>query len=455
MIVLLLVPGLISIILVLRGRIETAFLSVYLPCLLLLPQDYIFRLPHLPPLSAADFALIPLGIVGLSRLIRSGSFALMDLLVVLFVASVGLSEVLHAPILNNGILSAINAFVTMVLAYMVGRKLIEPDLRLATVRRFVILVLLDGPLGLYEWRMGQSLYGVFGDRVLGIATSGDVIALRGGHGRMGVVFSGGESAGIACAMTFCLDAWLVYLRRVKAPGDLGKTLTKLEKYHVPGLLLLLYVWLTQSRGPLIGLAAGYLILQIPRFKNARLATFVVAVLLIGGYTAAKAYFDSYTNLTYRQAFHNEQQQSAVYRREMNTVYAPIAEAGGWTGWGVSGIPHLQGKKSIDNHYLLVHLAWGLLAYLLFLLIAWENIRVLVTRGWRFKDLPDRAFAFSMLAAMAVLWCTLLTVYLGGQLPQICFLLIGWSQSLMASKTSSAPVEGVRAHPKLPFQRAFR
>jgi hypothetical protein len=455
MIVLLLVPGLISIILVLRGRIETAFLSVYLPCLLLVPQDYIIRIPHLPPLAAADFALTPLGIVGLSRLIRSRSFALMDLLVVLFAGSVGLSEVLHAPVLNDGILSAINAFVTMVLAYMVGRKLIEPDLRLATVRRFVILVLLDGPFGLYEWRMGRSVYGLFGNSVLGIATGGDALALRDGRGRMSVVFGGAECTGIACAMTFCLNAWLVYLRRVKARVNLGKTLTKLEKYHVPGLLLFLYVWMSQSRGPLIAFSAGFLILQIPRFRNTGLATFVVAVLLIGGYTATKVYFDSYTNLTYRQAFHNEQQQSAVYRREMNKVYAPVAKAGGWTGWGVLEIPRLQGKKSIDNHYLLVHLAWGLLGYLLFLLIALENIRVLVTRAWRFKDLSDRAFAISMLAAMAVLWFTIMTVYLGGQLPQISFLLIGWGQSLMASKASSAPVAGGRAHPKLRFQRAFR
>ena len=33
-------PGLISLVLVIRGRIETAFLSVYLPSLLLLPEDY-------------------------------------------------------------------------------------------------------------------------------------------------------------------------------------------------------------------------------------------------------------------------------------------------------------------------------------------------------------------------------------------------------------------------------
>ena len=98
---------------------------------------------------------------------------------------------------------------------------------------------------------------------------------------------------------------------------------------------------------------------------------------------------------------------------MNEVYAPIAEKGGWTGWGVMGVPHIQGMKSIDNHYLLVHLAWGRLGYILFLLIVWENIRVLLVRSWQFKALQDRAFVFSMLAAMAVLWFTLLTVYYGG------------------------------------------
>src|SRR5580658_9581341 len=106
---LLLVPGLISLFLVLRGSIETAFLSVYLPCLLCLPDDYRLRIPHLPPTSAAEFALIPLGIVAVYRLIRSGSFALMDFLVLFYSASIGLSEILHAAQLNDGIFSAIDA----------------------------------------------------------------------------------------------------------------------------------------------------------------------------------------------------------------------------------------------------------------------------------------------------------------------------------------------------------
>ena len=424
--VLLLIPGLISILLVLRGRIETAFLSVYLPCLLLLPEDYAVRIPHCPPISAAGYALIPLGIVGIIRLFRRGSFALMDLLAVLFPASIGLSEILHSAVLNDGIFVAIGSFVSISMAYVAGRTLIEPDLRLATVRRFVILVLWDGLPGLYEWRMGQNPYGIFGTNVLGLTNIGAGLQIRGGHGRMGSVFNGSEPGGIAFAMTFCLNAWLVYLRRVKAPVDLGKTFTKLQKYHVPGLLLLLYVVFTQARGPMIALAGGYLILQIPRFKSTKQMTIVVAVLLVGGYMAASAYFAAYTSGT---EITSEQQGSAMYRRGMNEMYPPIAEKGGWTGYGMIGIPHVHGMDSIDNHYLLVHLAWGRLGYILFLLITWENIRVLLVRSWKVKTLADRAFVFSMLAAMAVLWLTLLTVFLGGQLPQICFLLIGWMQSV--------------------------
>jgi hypothetical protein len=257
-------------------------------------------------------------------------------------------------------------------------------------------------------------------------------------------------------MTFCLNAWLVSLRRIKAPVDLGKTLTTLEKYRVPGLVLLLCLWLTQSRGPQIALGAGFLILQIPRFKNTRLMTFVVIVLLVGGYIAASKYFSSYTNVANADpSAVSEQQGSAVYRYEMNIVYAPIAEAGGLTGWSVSGIPHVQGKMSIDNHYLLVHLAWGELGYVLFVLITWENLRVLLVRSWRFEALQDRAFVFALLAAMVVLWITLLTVYLGGQLPQISFLLMGWGQSLVAGKTSTGQIAGAETRPRFLFQRVFR
>jgi hypothetical protein len=429
---LLVLPVFISLFFVLKGRIDTAFLSVYLPCLLCLPNEYQLRIPHLPPASAAEFALIPLGVVAIQRLISSASYALLDLLVLLYAASISLSEILHSPILNTGVFSALDVFVTVFMAYAVGRTLIEPDLRVATVRRFVTLVLLDAPCSIWEWRMGQSPYGVIGQRVLRLDTLSEGLPLRNGRGRMGIVLGGGELAGIAFAITFCLNAWLVYLRRIKASVDLGSILTKLEKYHLPEVLLVVLVYLTQSRGPLMALGAGYLIVQIPRFKYYRVMTVVVAILLVSGYFGAASYFSSYNPTG---ATLTEQQTSVLYRQQMNKLYAPVAEEGGWTGWGVMEVPSVQGMKSIDNNYLLVHLAWGRLGYYLFIAIVWESTRVVLVRSWQLKALQDRAFVFSLLAALAVLWFTLLTVFLGAALPQICFLLVGWVQSTGRPRSS--------------------
>ena len=157
----------------------------------------------------------------------------MDILVLLYTASIGLSEILHAPIRQDGILSAITAFISIFLSYVVGRTLIEPDLRLAVVRRFVLLVLLNVIPGLYEWRMQQSLYEMFAERFMGVTSVTAYVQPRNGHGRMGEVFGGAEPGGIVFAMTFCLNAWLVYLRRVHSSVDLGSTLATLERYHVP------------------------------------------------------------------------------------------------------------------------------------------------------------------------------------------------------------------------------
>jgi hypothetical protein len=268
---------------------------------------------------------------------------------------------------------------------------------------------------------------------------------------MSVSLGGGELAGIVIAVTFALNAWLVFLNREQTKFDLGERLAKLEKYHVAGLLLVFYVWLTQSRGPLIALVAGFPILQIPRFKNTKLALGLVATLLIVGGVGAKQYFSSYTEV--KDPFTvSEQQASAIYRREMLIAYQSIAEMGGWLGWGAKAVPHVGGMNSIDNHFLLVHLMQGEFGYIVWILIVAESVRTGVTRIWTLQALEDRAFACSALAALAILWISYYTVYMGAQLPQITFLLLGWSQSITATRASTAPVTASEEQPKFAFRR---
>jgi hypothetical protein len=453
--------GIISFVLVLRGRTETAFLSVYLPCLLLLPQDYGVRIPHLPPLSAAEFALIPIGLVAFLQHLRGGSFRLMDALVFLFWVSWSASEIVGEPVMNDGILSAVSAIVPYLMAYATGRQLIEPDLRLVTVRRIVIFILLLGPIGLYEWRFLQSPYAIFGMKVLHIYMAstyawlggggGSGVQVRNGRGRMSVSLGGGELAGIVIAVTFALNAWLVFLNRARTKFDLGRRIAKLEKYHVPGFLLLFYLFLTQSRGPMIGLAAGFPILQIPRFKNTKLAIGLVAMLLIVGGVQAQQYFSRYTEVKDLSTV-SEEQLSAIYRREMLIAYQSIAEMGGWLGWSAGAVPHVGGMQSIDNHFLLVHLMQGEFGYIVWILIVAESVRTGVARILTLQALEDRAFACSALDALVILWVSYYTVFMGAQLPQITFLLLGWSQSITAMRTSTAAATAPEAQPKFAFRR---
>lgn len=449
-----LLPGLISLYFVIRGRIETAFLSVYLPVLLLLPDGYALKFPHLPSISAAQSALIPIGAVALVRLLRNGIPSLMDILVALFIVSSTASEVLREHVMNDGIFTAFISFISICLAYAAGRMLIEPGLRLVTVRRFVILILLLGPIGLYEWRMGQSLYGVIGQRIFHLDTVRAFIQMRSGHGRVAVSFNDAELAGIVFGMTAALNVWLVYLRKWGSTPNLGKPLDWLEKYHIPGLLLLLYVFLTQSRGPMIAVGLAYLILQIPKFKNKKIATALVAILIAAAALAAYEYFARYTNVSDPGAIVNEQQGSALYRRQMNELYKPIVKQGGFLGWGVLSHPVLPGLFSLDNEYLRVHLGYGDSGYILFLLIAAETFRRLIVRSWTLRAPEDQAFAISLLAAMAVFWVTISTVFMGEQTPQIAFLLIGWSQSILPVSVEPAVVPEETTRSRFSFRRIF-
>ena len=94
-----------------------------------------------------------------------------------------------------------------------------------------------------------------------------------------------------------------------------------------------------------------------------------------------------------------------------------------------------------------------LAIILFILIAVESVRTAFMRSWRLQSLPDRAFAVCMLAALVMLWITLTTVYMGSQLPQVSFLLIGWGQSIVGSRPQVASEEPA-TQPEFFFRRVF-
>ena len=137
---------------------------------------------------------------------------------------------------------------------------------------------------------------------------------------------------------------------------------------------------------------------------------------------------------------------------MNELYQPIVKQGGLLGWGVLSRPVLPGMFSVDNEFLLVHISYGHFGYILFVLIAAETFRRLVVRSWKLQEREDQAFAVTLLAVMAVFWISLTTVYMGEQMPQIGFLLIGWSQSILPVSAGASVVPENTVRPRFTFRR---
>jgi hypothetical protein len=133
---------------------------------------------------------------------------------------------------------------------------------------------------------------------------------------------------------------------------------------------------------------------------------------------------------------NEAQGSVAYRFELLKIYAPIVEQGGLLGWGALNHPSLAGLNSTDNEYLLTELSYGKLGYFIYMIVVAESIWGPLQCVWRFRNREDFLFALSMLAALAIIWITIKTVYMGEQLPQLTFLLIGWSQSMKEGRPAS-------------------
>jgi len=436
------IPGLISLYYVLRGELEKAFLNVFLPCTFLVPYYYGFRLPHLPDLSAGAGALLPLGLAVLFRPKTPWKFRRMDLWVVLFMISYAMSEVLRENVPKDGMVLWMQSFVEKFLAYVVGRQLIEPNLRLTTIKRIVFLFMIQAPFALFEFRFGRNFWIELAPR-LGIYPAW-FVQLRGGTARIATAFGDTILAGIIFLIAACLNYYLVQLYK-QNKTILGERMSMLQKYRLPLILLPLFVYMTASRMPEACTVLAFLLMQIPRFKKMKTGAIIILLVVVVFGGSVYAVFQKYTNVSDDQVT-DEAQSSAIYRKQLVIAYGPTLEQGGWLGWGLLSTPAQPGMTSVDNHYMLTQLSQGKLGKYLLQIIAVESILTLVIFATKFRNKESQFLVFSMMGALAGTFVAMTTVYMGEQLPQILFLVLGWSQSLQDTSVLGA---GVRTRQEIP------
>lgn len=424
-----------------RGSAQKALINVWLPVVLLLPQYFSLRIPHLPPLTFADAAILPLGAALLMTEMPRWRWSWTDLWVVLFAASAALSEGLNTVAASGG-LQLFAEITTIVLPYMAGKLLIEQEGRQGgveeqpgrkmLVRRMVVLLALVAVISVYDFFTARNSWQIacrpfFPPEQWAEVASNWPMQVRWGFGRIAGPFAHAILAGMIFLMGLIYCLWLRRFdpqwgsrRVVEGLPITGRGLALAA--IVAGLLM------TQSRGPWIGVGLALVFALLVRVLSWGKAAMVFAVLVAVFSVVAYNYGSKYTEKEFSQAS-DEEQRDAIYRRDLLKNYTPLVMQHKAFGWGISAHPDVNGQKSIDNDYLMLAVTQGFTGLGLFLAIVAGTVVRLLRMASRPLRPEDRGLVFAHLAMLTGLLTTITTAYLGEQALILFFLMAGWVQGM--------------------------
>ncbi len=411
--------------------------DIVLPVLLLLPAFYFWKVKLLPPIGFTDAVLLPLGIGIAFRYFGRWRFSLSDLLMLLFILSAGMSDKL-AGHSTNSTFEWFDALCSALVPYMVGKTLMEAKgERTAILKRLVALMCAGAIFGSYEYVFKKNPFRIIFDPLFSsqLSTIPWVTQIRQGFGRVSNAYADAELAGIMMFTGALLTFWLAKY------GNWGGKFRDavwipVKKSTLVFLMMLLSLYMTQSRGPELGFLFGLPVALVGRSRRVvRSAIIVFVVVVVGGglaYTALAKYSATRTPTS-------NEQQTAAYRAMLITNYLPMAERDGPFGLGpdfprMGAGDQLTGEQdSIDNEYLFLWLTQGWVGLGCFLLLIATTIGNLVRSGIFLPEKQDRAFAFTLLGIFLGMIVTVATVYLGMQPYIFFFLMVGWGQGMKAPK----------------------
>jgi hypothetical protein len=417
------IPALWALVESLKSGPERAFLAVYLPVLLLLPDYYRWVLPGLPDPTFNQAAILPVAALALVRYGGRWRWSATDFLVGAFALAIAYSE-----FLNIGYADAQNLMFDMaasvVLPYACGKLLIEPfGLRAAFAKRTVWLLFGLSAIGVYEFRFGRTPFRLLFDPFFRGQGLGWVTTFRWGLARVAGPYGHAILAGAILVIGYRLQRWLEWTGNW--PRGKGRLIT---------LGLVAGILMTLVRGPWIGGVVGAVLTGIGLMRNRKAAAGAVlaAVLLVGVPAAAALY--SWASVGRKNA-KSVAQETAAYRKELIDKYVGIAMEKAAFGYGRNTWPRVPGMPSIDNYYLLLALMHGLVALgLLVAILLWMMAR-LFRHGMSVPvDALPRggSFAFTMLGIFGSIAVTIATVYMGTTLVPLFALLTGWAEGFLVA-----------------------
>lgn len=422
------VPGAIAVFVCMRRGVEHAFLMVYLPTLLLLPDGY--RWPLIGHLSFHEAAIIPIAVWFLISSWRTWEFSLTDLLLLGYCAVTVISQY-HNRNFEDARNTALRDATYMVFPYVLAKGLFHRgNFGLKVAKCVAILLTIVSIVSIYEFKMAvdpfESLVRPF------FSVRGPVLTFRYGLARVSGPFGHALLAGIVLLVGYRLTRWLEWsgFWQKKIPF-LGIDAARCCEWSI-----IAGAAMTVARGAWTGAVVASLVVLLGRAQHRVWAmTIMIAMILIVGlpiYWGVSSYISAGAGQDISVS-----QQTATYRVDLVTYYLPVIEERPLLGYGQGAgfnlFPVMNGMSSIDDQYLLIALTWGLIALSLWLgALTWILARLLWLGSQRPRDDLRGTLAWTLAGACILYAVALTTVYLGGQSAALLSMIWGWSEGLLLS-----------------------
>jgi len=450
-------PALIAFRVAMSSSPPEAFLRVYLPVLLCFPDYYRVITPGLPdPTFNQGTALAILAVAFMRGGLKGYRFSFMDAVVLVYAFCVANSEYQA-----SGYSDAQNLVFSMLFSvlgpYFMAKSFIEPGrLRFEFAKKIVLCLVLVSMINTFETRFGMNPWQLLMGRFFPGQGEGWIVTFRFGMARTAGPFGHALLAGIMMMVGFRLQRWLQFSA---AWPDRIKQLPWLP-IKIPQLLTLIITggfFITFAKGSwLAGFLAGFLV-AVGRVKNRVLALLAVLGFVVFVLVPATVSFINYASVGRANA-KDDNQETAAYRYELIVQYIDIAKEKAMWGWGLTKWPKVLGMPSIDNHYLLLFLMHGQIAFYCFLYILIGTMVRLLIHAARSPPPPrsGASLAFTLASIYLGYVVAIGTVYMGGATVAMLFMITGWAESFMQSNGRDLSPQGgeqpVSAGPAFRFRR---
>ncbi|MCX7099598.1 MAG: O-antigen ligase family protein [Methylococcales bacterium] len=424
-------PGFLAYYVAQNQSVTKAFIWVYIPSLLLLPDYYRAMTPGLPDPTFNQSASLALFAVFLMKGSPGYKFSYTDLVVGFYAFAVSYSE-----FLASGYSDAQNLMffelTSVLFPYLFAKSLVEPfNLRYDFAKSIVLCLSVVFVLNLFENKFGYNLWQAYLGMFFPGQGQGWITTFRFGLARAAGPYGHCLVDGVIMAVGYRMQRWLQWSEAWPVKMKQLSWVPKLTPAQFFTVMILGGVFSTLGKGQwLAGIVAAGIVI-IGRSKKRTVAMMaVLGVMVVVGIPLFAA-FISYASVG-RENAADDNQETAAYRYELVTEYMDEASERLWWGWGLMKWPEIPGFESIDNHFLLTYLNHGLIAVTLLLGIIFGMMGRLIKHGMAnpLSEPRGSSLAFTLAAIYLMYLIAVATVAMMYQSCTLFFIITGLSDAYL-------------------------